>query len=1008
MSGPALRKLKFRKREGLFGGASKKDDKKDDKKDNNMENKTSKKLNFRKLSKFNKKSNSDEPVNNSEITSNEKLIIEPKQPVIKLSKPLKSSKPEGPIQFGKDGFPVASKENLDRMTMDEASKFCDEWTVDKHLNRLLVELADYVEISQSKPKAEKCQAILQYKKEYPSGAQMTKITNKKYETTYESFNWRPETSIGYRGKNWTLQHAPNFRSEITSMYNEFMLTDKEISLNRLDVDDPMSPFKYQAVVSNYLNPKTPYRGLLAFHGLGSGKSKTAVMTSTNFLKDGKKVLVLTPGALREKFIQELFLWGSQEHGVGIKDYRKLSDRDRIDKEKVARKAIKFYYDILTYNEKGVYFKLKELANPESGMLEDRLIIVDEIHNLVSRMSKVTNISRQVYHFLMERVSNCKMLFLSGTPLLNNPYELGVMLNLIRGKFKTKSGTFTLYPENEEEFNEKFVDIYDKSVINKNLFILRSSGAVSYYGGSTDRKGMPEEVIHPINMMDMSNHQFKLYLQERFNETRKERKGKSGTVRNIDEATGSAFRTYSRMICNFSFPDGIVRPKPISARDFRTYQKYADRSLDSSQLDLDDIMDEIDPSKLEGFKDSTAASSKKSKSKSKFPGSVDDDSDDELMSGKEKTLTKKEREETYAKLLTEALIELENMKGVIFQPENLKIYSPKMAKIMDNIKNGPGNQGLVYIYTEFRILEGVRIMGSVLQYNGYEKIDYTGINSFDDFKAKYPAGNLRYGIISSEEDSKQRRLLIEIYNHSENAHGEYVKVIMGTSASSEGIDLMRTTQIHIMEPYWNMVRNNQVIGRGVRFGSHLDLPLDEQVVNVFSYQMRLTEAQIKEAVELMDNPKESKSTDQHIHNLAMMKDHINSQFIKMLKESSIDCALNYLVNIKKNSTMKCFDVPSDRNNYLYLPDINQDAMDDEYSRNLKYEEYKVGSLNIKGVEYGYKVNPNNGRPMMDPPYVTHEGKIYHQVITLFDLDLLNNGVEIKQKYYPIGTKILIDV
>lgn len=963
---PSLRKLKFKKR---IGGAKKQTG-----------------MTFKKRLPKNKTEEDEDDDIKINQDSNQK-------PKLTFKKPLRK-KNLGPIQFGKDGFPIPSRENLDRMTLEEAAEFCQEWTVDRHLNVLLVELIDYVSISMNKPKSDKCQAILKYKKDFPSGAEVKKAVS--YENTYESFNWRPEHSVRYRGQDWVLPHSPKFKSEITSKFSEYRLTDKEIILNRMDQTNPTSPFKYQVFVEKLLDPKNPYRGLMAFHGLGSGKSRTAVITSTRFIKDGKKILVLTPGALREKFVSELFIWGSQEHGIGIKNYKTLPDKERIAQEKAARKAIQFYYDILTYNEKGVYDKLKALANQETGMLEDRLIIVDEIHNLGSRMKKTTNISRQVYHFLMDKLYNCKLLFLSGTPLLNDPYELGVQFNLLRGKFRTKQGTFTLFPENEEEFNDKFVNIYDKSVINQQLFKRRISGLVSYYAGTTDRKGMPEEVIHPPHMLTMSNHQYKLYLQERFNETRRERKGKRGTTRGIEEATGSAFRTYSRMICNFSFPSGIIRPKPISARDFRTFEKYQDVRLDPAELDLDDVMDEIDPSKIEGWK-----------SPSRSKSSTDDLDDNELLSGQEKVLTKKQREETYAKLLTEALLALERMKDQVFSPDALNIYSPKMNQIMENIKSAPGNQGLIYIYTEFRILEGVRIMGSILQYNGFKKIDYTDINSFDDFKEKYPKGQLHYGIISSEEDSKKRKILMEVFNHPENAHGEYVKVIMGTSASSEGIDLMRTTQIHIMEPYWNMVRNNQVIGRGARFGSHLDLPIEEQVVHVYSYQMSLTKEQISEIIELIDNPKEALSTDQHIHRLAMLKDQINSQFLLNIKEGAVDCALNFMVNVKKDPTLKCVDIPTDTNKYLYVPDINQDPEDQESVKNIKYEEFRVGTLTFNDVTYGYKVDAQNGRPILDPPFITYEGKIYHQILTLYDPDLLDNGIEVKRKYYVVGTKIIID-
>lgn len=946
----------------------------------------------------------DEEIDTSPTVESEEEddLESPSTPKITLTKPLKSPSTKLPIQFGQDGLPLATRENLDRMTPEETQKFCPDWTIDRHLNALLVELSDYVKVSLASNKREKCQAIFQYKKDYPSGIKAPKAVS--YENAYESFNWRPEPTIQYRGKEWVLPHSPNFKSDIVSRYSEYTLTDKDFNLNKMQPDNPYSAYKYQVLVDKLLEPNTPYRGLLAYHGLGSGKTRTSIMVSTKFIRDRKKILVLLPGALRSNFVVDLYQWGSIEHGIGIKNYRKLSGAERLKAEAVANQAIKHYYDILTYNEKGIYEKLKLLTSSETGMLENRLIIVDEIHNLVSRMSKATNLSRKVYHFLMDNLYNCKLLFLSGTPLLNSAYELSILFNILRGKFRTNHGMYTLFPETEEDFNDRFVNIYDKTMINEKLFKRRISGLVSYYAGTTDKKRMPETIIHPVEKLEMSDHQYQLYKSERLNEGRREKRSAPSRRNSEDQQLGSAFRTYSRMVCNFSFPDGIIRPKPMGARDIQGYRKYLEerKQLDPAKLniDLDDLMDEIDTSKIEDFKISRTG-----EPTGDDIGLETGDQTD-IFSGQEKTLSKKEREASYLWNLTKALYDLQQMGDAIFKGDNLKKYSPKMWKIGQNIESGPGNEGLIYLYTEFRVLEGVRIMGSVLEYGGYRKIDYSGVNSFDDFKRLHKAGQLRYAIISSDEDSKQRKVLLEIFNHPENAHGEYVKVIMGTSASSEGINLKAVRQIHILEPYWNMVRNDQVIGRGVRLGSHLGLPVDEQNVHVFSYHTSLTSEQQREMVELLDNPKDSRSTDEYIHALALTKQHINSQFLRNIKEGAVDCPLNYLVNVKKNPELMCMDIPADIGKYLYVPDINQDPLDQEYLKNVSYIEYKVGKLEIEGITYGYKVDPMNGRPVLDPPYISYQNQIYHQILTLYDYDLLSNGVEVKRAYYPVGTEVLV--
>ena len=56
----------------------------------------------------------------------------------------------------------------------------------------------------------------------------------------------------------------------------------------------------------------------------------------------------------------------------------------------------------------------------------------------------------------------------------------------------------------------------------------------------------------------------------------------------------------------------------------------------------------------------------------------------------------------------------------------------------------------------------------------------------------------------------------------NKDGEKIKVILITKAAAEGLDFKNVRQIHIIDPWYNMNRIEQIIGRGVRTCSHKDL------------------------------------------------------------------------------------------------------------------------------------------------------------------------------------------
>jgi len=65
------------------------------------------------------------------------------------------------------------------------------------------------------------------------------------------------------------------------------------------------------------------------------------------------------------------------------------------------------------------------------------------------------------------------------------------------------------------------------------------------------------------------------------------------------------------------------------------------------------------------------------------------------------------------------------------------------------------------------------------------------------------------------------------------------MLMTNKTGSEGLDLKEIRNIHIMEPYWNDVLIEQVIGRGVRKNSHIRLPVHERNVEAFIYMSTIT-------------------------------------------------------------------------------------------------------------------------------------------------------------------------
>ena len=103
---------------------------------------------------------------------------------------------------------------------------------------------------------------------------------------------------------------------------------------------------------------------------------------------------------------------------------------------------------------------------------------------------------------------------------------------------------------------------------------------------------------------------------------------------------------------------------------------------------------------------------------------------------------------------------------------------------------------------------------------------------------------------------------DIYKVITNNKTYYTKkIIIGSPSIKEGISLLRVRNVHILDPYWNWSRMNQIIGRAVRFCSHKDVPLKDRKVNVYIY--------------IAYGPNGEKTIDNYILELANIKNEITN-------------------------------------------------------------------------------------------------------------------------------------
>ena len=195
-------------------------------------------------------------------------------------------------------------------------------------------------------------------------------------------------------------------------------------------------------------------------------------------------------------------------------------------------------------------------------------------------------------------------------------------------------------------------------------------------------------------------------------------------------------------------------------------------------------------------------------------------------------------------------------------DNLNNYSCKMTKLMDKLIN---KSGLHFVYSNFRKYGGLQTVIKLLDNYGFKNY------------LEYGIGKNRYAIWSGDEKLKDKNLIRNVFNHKDNYNGSQIKIILGSPAIKEGVTLLRVKYVHVLEPYWNMSRYEQVIGRAIRFCSHKDLPIEKRYVKVFLYLSTIPD-KVKNKIKLVD---------EHIYDMALKKQKIIEKFENILKDASID-------------------------------------------------------------------------------------------------------------------------
>ena len=616
--------------------------------------------------------------------------------------------------------------------------------------------------------------------------------------------------------------------------------------------------------------------------------------------------------------------------------------------------------------------------------------------------------------------------------------------------------YTALPDNENEFMGLFYNEVKNQIKNPMLFQSRIMGLVSYFSTqdksllptvtvnevvevpmsnyqflaySVIRK---DEIDQDKSKKQSSKPKGKASARARTSST----KSTSGDVNLFDDKK-SSYRAFSRMHCSFVFPESVPRPyktfeideseKKMWLKDveddLKKIFKKDDIKLKHSKTDtfIESIRDQLvilnTSIEAETFGSEKYISLIKIKEsldlklsaltnqkmeltanldelEEEYDKRLSEETQKELaeMSDRKSSKVQKKAIKDYEQAKIKALKELYDAKDTLFKvdiPDQLMKYSPKYNKI---IKKCNEINGLSFIYTEYKTLEGIATLQICLEANGYApfrlkevskgkySIDIPPENK-DKPKFAFWGGNQYESDIIRKIYNNQfdelpvniKEQLESMYPGKNNIRGDIIKILLTTKSGAEGIDLQNVRQVHIVEPYWNPVRTEQVKGRAVRVGSHLQLPEKDRNVEIYTYLATIKIEDLKTDLTILDD-KGGMTSDQVLFEISQKKLEVMNNFLRLIKETSIDCNINLNETRSKDNYFECLSYgTASRDDYSFIPNVKKEHIDTERKRRVKVsaEEYVFKKIKLKGKTITFAVSLSK---LEDGPNILYDAEM----------------------------------
>ena len=689
--------------------------------------------------------------------------------------------------------------------------------------------------------------------------------------------------------NTKLLEHKEFNPE-TKNNEESKKTLDEIQEDMKSSDFILSP--HQIFVKNFLSQYTPYNGLLLFHGLGTGKTCSAIGISEemrNYIKQTgntkkKKIIIIASPNVQDNFKKQLFdeskltkqnngdwnidgcLGNSMLNEINPTEIKNMKREDVITNINTIISSYYAFYgytkfgnlvkEITEYKRTGTGDKLETLKKQYKirrikEEFNDRLIIIDEAHNIRDITDTDDTGDRDIYNQLKDiaRYSeNMKLLLLSGTPMYNSNKEIVWIANILnlndgRGIIKTS-------------------DVFDSNgkLKDKELLVKKLRGYISYVKGENP-------YTFPLRLKCNEN--------ESFIEPSKQMNG-TKMLANSYELVKNMSMCYTKLSDGSAQKKAYDKLMEIVRPELSGQTSFGYTALQRPIEALNIVYGK--PERI----DDMVIGMTNDEQKVIINSMLGERGLSNIMKYEEKTIDGEKTKANYKYM---------DSSNRIFDAENLKNHSAKISNICETIKK---SEGIIMVYSQY-IDGGVIPVALALESMGFKRrVGKTVKNLFhkdeivkeneQKFTTKEENGESKsytphYIMLTGDDRYSPDNVTdLKNLNSTDNKNGDKIKVVIISRAAGEGVDFRNLRQVHILEPWFNLSRTEQITGRAIRNKSHFDLPFNRRNVEIFLHAT------------VTDN--DTESADLYLYRHSSKKAKSIGEITKIIKSEAIDCALEF--------------------------------------------------------------------------------------------------------------------